>query len=128
MSEDQSIVYPYIPNSVPAVKKQMLEAVGAESTEDLFEDVPEKLRLDRRMNLPEPLEPEYALKRHTEGILAKNTTAGEHLSFLAAGCSQHHLPAVAPRLESPLAYPFYLRERVQAGPAPTVVRERFVAE
>ena len=35
---------------------------------------------------------------------------------------------VAPRLESELAYPFYLRQHIEAGPAPTVVRERFVAE
>jgi glycine dehydrogenase subunit 1 len=28
------------------------------------------------------------------GILAKNRTAGEHISFLGAGCYQHHVPAV----------------------------------
>ena len=38
MSEEQSIVYPYIPNSVPEVKEQMLREVGAESTEDFFAD------------------------------------------------------------------------------------------
>ncbi|MFQ6099749.1 MAG: aminomethyl-transferring glycine dehydrogenase subunit GcvPA [Anaerolineae bacterium] len=94
MSEERTTVYPYIPNSVPAVKKRMLEEVGAESTEDFYEDVPENLRLRRRMNLPEPLLSEYALKRHVEGILAKNKTADEYLSFLGAGCYQHHVPAV----------------------------------
>jgi glycine dehydrogenase subunit 1 len=29
-----------------------------------------------------------------EGLLAKNKTAGEYLSFLGAGCYQHHVPAV----------------------------------
>jgi glycine dehydrogenase subunit 1 len=94
MSEGRTIIYPYIPNSVPAVKKQMLEEIGAESTEDFFEDVPEKLRLKGTMNLPEPFLSEYALKRHVEGVLAKNKTAGEYLSFLGAGCWQHHVPAV----------------------------------
>jgi len=94
MKEKQPTVYPYIPNSVPAVKEQMLKEVGAESAEDFYEDVPEKLRLKRRMNLPEPLLSEYALKRHVEGILAKNKTAGEYLSFLGGGCWQHHVPAV----------------------------------
>jgi glycine dehydrogenase subunit 1 len=72
----------------------MLEAVGAENTDELFEDVPEKLRLRETMNLPPPLLSEYALKRHVESILTKNKTAGEYLNFLGAGCWQHHVPAV----------------------------------
>ena len=94
MSKDRPTVYSYIPNSVPAVKRQMLEEVEAKGTDDFFEDVPEKLRLREGMNLPEPLLSEYELKRHVEGILAKNKTAGEYLSFLGAGCYQHHVPAV----------------------------------
>jgi glycine dehydrogenase subunit 1 len=94
MKEKQPTVYPYIPNSVPAVKGQMLKEVGAESAEDFFVDVPQKLRLKGNMNLPKPLLSEYALKRHVGGILAKNKTAGEYLSFLGAGCYQHHVPAV----------------------------------
>jgi glycine dehydrogenase subunit 1 len=72
----------------------MLEAVGAESPDEFFEDVPENLRLRRPMNLPEPLRSEYALKRHVDGLLGKNKTAGEYLSFLGAGCYQHHVPAI----------------------------------
>jgi glycine dehydrogenase subunit 1 len=94
MSEEQSIVYPYIPNSVPEVKAQMLREVGAESTEDFFADVPESLRLKRGMDLPRPLLSEYGLRRHVEGILARNKTAREYLSFLGAGCWQHYVPAV----------------------------------
>ena len=94
MSKGRVTVYPYIPNSVPEVKRHMLEAVGAESAEIFFEDVPEALRLTRALDLPEPLPSEYALKRHVEGILGKNKTAGEYLSFLGAGCYQHHVPAV----------------------------------
>jgi len=91
MNEEKLTVYPYIPNSVPAVKAQMLKDVGAESVEDFFEDVPKRLRLKEKMNLPPPLLSEYALKRHVGGLLAKNKTAGEHLSFLGAGCYQHHV-------------------------------------
>jgi len=94
MNEKNPTIYPYIPNSVPAVKAQMLQEVGAESVEDFFEDIPENLRFKGNMNLPPPLLSEYALKRHVEGILAKNKTAGEYLSFLGAGCYQHHVPAV----------------------------------
>jgi glycine dehydrogenase subunit 1 len=94
MSQGEARTYPYIPNSVPEVKRQMLEAVGAESTDDFFEDIPDRLRVARPMNLPEPLPSEYTLKRHVEGLLSKNKTAGEYLSFLGAGCYQHHVPAI----------------------------------
>jgi glycine dehydrogenase subunit 1 len=94
MSRSRAIIYPYIPNSVPQVKQQMLEAVGANSVDDLYEDVPESLRLRRPLDLPPPLLSEYALKRHVEGILSKNKACGEYLSFLGAGCYQHHVPAV----------------------------------
>ena len=94
MSKERATVYPYIPNSVPAVKEQMLAAVEAESTDDFFEDVPDTLRLRESMTLPPPLLSENALKRHVESILARNKTAGEYLNFLGAGCWQHHVPAV----------------------------------
>jgi len=94
VSTKKPVVFPYIPNSVPEVKEQMLQEVGARSVEDFYEDVPEKLRLRQPLDLPEPLLSEYALKRHVEGILARNTTCGEYLNFLGAGCYQHHVPAV----------------------------------
>jgi len=94
MTEDRPIIYPYIPNSVPTIKAQMLKDVGAESADDFFEDVPERLRLKEPMDLPEPFLSEYALKRHVEGVLARNKTCGEYLNFLGAGCYEHHVPAV----------------------------------
>jgi len=94
MNDDQATVYPYIPNSVPRVKREMLHEVGAKSEEDFYEDVPEALRLKRPLNLPEPFLSECALKRHVEGILTRNKTCLEYLSFLGAGCYQHHVPAV----------------------------------
>ena len=94
MNDDEATVYPYIPNSVPRVKCEMLKAVGATSEEEFYEDVPEALRLKRLLDLPEPFLSECALRRHVEGILSKNRTCGEYLSFLGAGCYQHHVPAV----------------------------------
>jgi len=94
MNKQKPTAYPYIPNSVPAVKEQMLKEIGAESPQGFFEDIPEKLRLKEKMKLPKTLLSEYALKRHLEGILEKNKTCREYLSFLGAGCYQHHVPAV----------------------------------
>ena len=94
MREGSRNVHPYIPNSVPKVKREMLEAVGAGSETDLFEDIPEALRLGRPLDLPDPLVSEVDLKRHVEEILDKNRTCRELLSFLGAGCYRHHVPAV----------------------------------
>ena len=94
MKKEPATVYPYIPNSVPAVKEQMLQTVGAESVDEFFQEVPDELRFKDKMDLPEPFLSEYALKRHVEGLLSKNRAAGECLNFLGAGCYQHHVPAV----------------------------------
>jgi len=94
MPKESPKVYPYIPNSVPAVKEEMLRAVGARHVAEFYEDVPEELRLEGLMDLPEPFVSEYELKRHLQGLLARNRTAGECVSFLGAGCYQHHVPAV----------------------------------
>ena len=94
MRQTDSRAHPYIPNSAPQVRRHMLAALGAQSADDLYADVPEGLRLGRPLNLPPPLPSEAALKRHVEGLLARNTSTAEVLSFLGAGCYQHHVPAV----------------------------------
>ena len=94
MSDGQARVHPYIPNSIPAVRAAMLEAVGAASVEDFYADVPASIRLGRRLDLPTPLRSEVELVRHVEGLLDRNRSTREMLSFLGAGCYPHHVPAV----------------------------------
>jgi glycine dehydrogenase subunit 1 len=86
--------HPYIPNSVPAVKAEMLRVTGAGSIEEFYADIPVDLRLGRPLDLPTPFRSEHRLKRHVEGVLAANVPASEVLSFLGGGCYQHHVPAV----------------------------------
>jgi len=94
MGEKKNKVYPYIPNSVPEVKAKMLEEIGVNDIDVLYEDIPENLRFKGEMDLPEPLTSEYALKRHVEQILSKNQTCREYISFLGGGCWQHYVPAI----------------------------------
>jgi glycine dehydrogenase subunit 1 len=91
---DGSPVHPYIPNSVPRIKREMLDAIGVHDIEELYGAIPESLRLRRRLDLPEPLRSEYALRRHVEGLLERNESCARTLSFLGAGCWQHYVPAV----------------------------------
>jgi glycine dehydrogenase subunit 1 len=88
------IVYPYIPNSVPEVKKKMLNELGIDNSEDLFFEIPDHLKYVGRMNLPEPILDEFTLKKHIEFLLNKNKHCYEYLNFLGAGCAQHYVPAV----------------------------------
>jgi len=99
MSSEKT-VFPYIPNSVPAVQEEMLKEIGASSIDEFFECIPEELRLDRKLDLPDPLLSEAALKRHVETLLHKNTTASEKLSFLGGGCWDHHVPAICDEINS----------------------------
>ncbi len=87
------ITYPYIPNSAPQTKADMLRELGFESIEALFSAIPPELRLHRPLDLPAPLLSEFALRRHVESLLAKNTPASQALNFLGAGCYQHFVPA-----------------------------------
>jgi glycine dehydrogenase subunit 1 len=92
--------HPYIPNSAPQVRQEMLEVIGVGSVEDLYQEIPTELQLNRRLNIPEGLMSEYDLRRHVDGILAKNVTCNEYANFLGAGCYQHFIPAVCDEINS----------------------------
>ena len=92
--ENNPLVFPYIPNSVPRIKAEMMREVGVTDEMELFEEIPEALRLTGKMNLPEPIRDEYSIKRHMENILNKNRNCNQYLNFLGAGCAQHFVPAV----------------------------------
>ena len=94
MKMNDEIVHPYIPNSTPKTRQEMLSEVSAQSIEDFYEDIPGELRLESALDLPQPLLSEYELKKHVESILARNSNCNEFSSFLGAGCYQHHIPAV----------------------------------
>jgi glycine dehydrogenase subunit 1 len=85
---------PYIPNSAPDVKRAMLDAIGVETVDELYGAIPERLRVPGLLDLPEPLRSEYALRRHVTGILERNESCADRLSFLGAGCWPHYVPAV----------------------------------
>ncbi len=81
----------YLPHTLEDVDA-MLEAIGVDSIDDLFAQIPEEFRLDRKLNLPEP-KSELVLERRLGELAAKNTVAaGDAVSFLGAGMYNHHSP------------------------------------
>ena len=87
-------VYPYIPNSVPEVKEEMLKTVGISSTEDIYAEIPDHLRFKRKLEHPGPIPSEYALRRHVEELLDKNKDCKQYIGFLGGGVWNHHVPSV----------------------------------
>jgi glycine dehydrogenase subunit 1 len=76
-----------------ADRSAMLAAIGVGGVEELFEQVPEAVRLGRPLRL-EPALSEPELVAHLESLAAKNVHTGRELSFLGAGMYDHYVPAV----------------------------------
>ncbi|CAN5732446.1 aminomethyl-transferring glycine dehydrogenase subunit GcvPA [soil metagenome] len=69
-------------------RQRMLAALGLDSVEQLFADIPPELRADG-LDLPAAL-PELSLAMALEALAARNRTG--LVSFLGAGAYRHHIP------------------------------------
>jgi glycine dehydrogenase subunit 1 len=78
-------------------RRQMLEAIGSGSVEDLFADVPESLRLRRALRIPTALS-EAELTKHLRTLSDRNADADRWSTFLGAGCYDHFSPAIITHL------------------------------
>ena len=76
-----------------AEREEMLAAIGVDSVDDLFEQIPPGVRLERGLDV-EPALAEAELVRLLEGLAARNAHVGKELSFLGAGVYDHYVPAV----------------------------------
>ena len=85
--------HPYIPNSNPEIKQELMREVGVRSIEELYADIPDRYLLKKPLNLPEAMS-EFEVKRHVEALLSKNKTCEDMPIFLGAGCWPHYVPAV----------------------------------
>ena len=86
--------YPYIPNSNEAVRKEMLDFIGAKSVEEIYAFIPDEVRMKKPLDIPAPFPTEQELSRHMNAILAEDSTCEENISFLGAGCYDHYVPAI----------------------------------
>jgi glycine cleavage system P protein (glycine dehydrogenase) subunit 1 len=71
----------------------MLEAIGVESVDDLFAEIPAELRLDRPLDLPDGLS-ESECFDHLSSLAERNADADAELCFLGAGMYDHYSPAI----------------------------------
>lgn len=82
---------PYLPHTEKEVR-EMLDDIGVKSIDDLFADIPERIRFNKSLDLPEGLSELETYRRLTE--LAGNNESA--VSFLGAGSYDHMIPGTVP--------------------------------
>jgi glycine dehydrogenase subunit 1 len=74
-------------------RDEMLAAIGVDSVEELFEQVPEPLRLSRSLDLPEGMS-EAEVHERLAALAGRNADVEEQVCFIGAGMYDHYVPAI----------------------------------
>ena len=103
---------PFIPHTEEEIRS-MLDSIGANDIEDLFDEIPEDLRIGELSGIPEALD-EMQINRL---MAERGRLDGGALNFIGAGAYEHHIPAavwqIATRGEFYSAYTPYQAEASQ---------------
>ena len=91
--------HPLLPNLDESFVSAMLARVGADSVDELFADIPPKVRLSRRLKVPEGAS-EYTVRRELQTRLGSNKTPPGSLCFLGGGVWPHYVPAAVESITS----------------------------
>jgi glycine dehydrogenase subunit 1 len=86
----------FIPNS--EIKDQMLKEIGISDIDELFSDIPNKIRI-KNLRLPNGLSQQDTYRKLSE-IAKKNKSCNEMLSFLGGGIKPHYIPSVVKSITS----------------------------
>src|SRR6201991_35802 len=76
----------------------MLEAIGLKSAEQLFDSIPQELRLQRPLNTPAALSEIELLDKFER--LGRRNAAAQRASFLGAGAYSHYIPTIVDHIIS----------------------------
>ncbi|MBD1378819.1 aminomethyl-transferring glycine dehydrogenase subunit GcvPA [Metabacillus arenae] len=74
-------------------KQEMLKAIGVESMDDLFSDIPESVRFQGEYNIKKA-KSETELTKELSRLAAKNKDLRQYASFLGAGVYDHYMPVI----------------------------------
>lgn len=103
---------PFIPHTEEEVR-EMLDTIGVSSIDELFDEIPQSLRIDTLDGVPPGMsEMEISRRMH-----ARAQQDGQSLNFIGAGAYEHHIPAavweITTRGEFYTAYTPYQAEASQ---------------
>ena len=103
---------PFVPHTEQDVR-EMLDAIGVDDIEALFDEIPAELRCGELDSVPEALSEQQISRLMSQRAAAD----GQPLCFIGAGAYEHHIPAavwqVATRGEFYSAYTPYQAEASQ---------------
>lgn len=88
----------YIPHT-PQDRQAMLETLGLDSVDQLFDDIPDAARLNRPLDL-DPALTELELRQHLAELSHRNRGAEDLVMFLGAGFYDRFIPATVGALAS----------------------------
>jgi glycine dehydrogenase subunit 1 len=91
--------HPLLPNLDEVLVSKMLQRAGAATIDELFSDIPPRVRLNRKLRLPEGAS-EYEVRRDVQSRLSMNMTPPESLCFLGGGVWPHYVPAAVESITS----------------------------
>ncbi|BFJ02011.1 aminomethyl-transferring glycine dehydrogenase subunit GcvPA [Priestia sp. Y58] len=74
-------------------QQQMLAAIGVSSVEDLFSDIPQRVRFQGEYNIKKAAS-EPQLLKELNSMAAKNAHLKDYASFLGAGVYDHYMPVI----------------------------------
>src|SRR4030042_5144292 len=84
--------HPYLPNSGPDIKEKMIEEIGVRSIDDLYVEIPEKLRFKGELDVPGPFT-EQEVRKLVSDTLDRNRGL-KCPPFLGGGVWPHYVPSV----------------------------------
>ena len=86
-------------SATDADRREMLDAIGVETLDDLFADIPAAVRLDRPLDIAAGLSEQDVYARMRE-LASRNVSTEDEISFLGAGMYDHYVPALVDNLLS----------------------------
>lgn len=89
-------MFPYI-SVTPQDEEVMLNEIGIKSVDALFRDIPDGLKLNRRLDL-DPPKSELEVTARIKGLARKNKPISQYTCFLGAGAYDHYIPSVVNHL------------------------------
>jgi glycine dehydrogenase subunit 1 len=86
-------------SATDADRREMLAAIGVDSIDALFADIPESLRLSAPLDLGPGLS-EQEVYDELRALAARNSSTEDEVSFLGAGMYDHYVPALIDSITS----------------------------
>lgn len=86
------MMHRYLPMT-EADKQAMLDTIGVDSIDELFNDIPEKVRFKGELQIKKAKSESSLLKELTQ-LAAKNADLRTNTSFLGAGVYDHYIPII----------------------------------